>query len=145
MGSNRRQVDRAYQMIRHTNRKRIGILGFSFKEGTDDLRESPMVELVERLIGKGYQVSVYDKNVSLANLQGANRAYIEQEIPHIASLMCDSVEGVMAGSEVVIIGNKAPEFRRALEQVQPGQIIMDLVRIVEDTSHLNGQYQGICW
>jgi GDP-mannose 6-dehydrogenase len=145
MGSNRRQVERAYQMIRHANRKRIGVLGFSFKEGTDDLRESPMVELVERLIGKGYQVSVYDKNVSLANLQGANRAYIEQEIPHIASLMCDSIEAIMAESDVVVIGNKAPEFRRALEQVQPGQIIMDMVRITEDAGHLNGQYQGICW
>lgn len=145
MASNRRQVDRAYQMIRRTNRKRVGVLGFSFKAGTDDLRESPMVELVERLIGKGYHVTVYDRNVSLANLQGANRAYIEQEIPHIASLMCDSVAGVMAESEVVIIGNKAPEFSRVLEQVQPGQIIMDLVRIADDTSQLNGQYNGICW
>lgn len=143
--SNRRQIDMAYQMIRQTKQKRVGVLGFSFKAGTDDLRESPMVELVERLIGKGYQVSVYDKNVSLANLQGANRAYIEQEIPHIASLMCDSVEGVMAESDVIVIGNKAPEFRRVLEQVQPGQIIMDMVRITEDAGHLNGQYQGICW
>lgn len=145
MSSNQRQVDQAYQMIQRTKLKRIGVLGFSFKEGTDDLRESPIVELVERLIGKGYQVTVYDKNVSLANLQGANRAYIEQEIPHIASLMCDSVEEVMDASEVVVIGNKAPEFRRVLEQVEPGQVIVDLVRITEDANRLNGQYQGICW
>ncbi|MEJ2750376.1 MAG: UDP-glucose/GDP-mannose dehydrogenase family protein [Anaerolineae bacterium] len=145
MRSNRRQIDIAYQMIRRTKQKRVGVLGFSFKAGTDDLRESPMVELVERLIGKGYHVTVYDKNVSLANLQGANRAYIEQEIPHIASLMCDSVEGVMAESDVLIIGNKGPEFGSVLDQLRPGQTVLDLVRIAENTELLNGQYNGICW
>jgi GDP-mannose 6-dehydrogenase len=143
--SNRQQIEKAYQLIQATNKKRIGVLGFSFKAGTDDLRESPVVELVERLIGKGYQVSVYDKNVSLANLQGANRAYIEKEIPHIASLMCDSIEGVMAASEVVVIGNGALEFRQALDQVRPEQTILDLVRIEQETSQLNGQYNGLCW
>ena len=143
--SNRQQIEKAYQLIRRTNQKRIGVLGFSFKAGTDDLRESPVVELVERLIGKGYQVSVYDKNVSLANLQGANRAYIEKEIPHIASLMCDSIEGVMAVSEVVVIGNGALEFRKVLDQVRPEQTIVDLVRIEQETSQLNGQYNGLCW
>lgn len=143
--SNRRQINRAYQMVKRTQRKRIGVLGFSFKAGTDDLRESPVVELVERLIGKGYQVAVYDSNVSLANLQGANRAYIEREIPHIASLMCDSVEDVMAKSEVIIIGNGAEAFRQAPQLANPEQTVIDLVRIVSDTTAENGQYQGLCW
>lgn len=143
--SNRQQIDKAYQLIRRTRHKRVGVLGFSFKAGTDDLRESPMVELVERLIGKGYQLRVYDRNVSLANLQGANRAYIEKEIPHIASLMCDSIEDVLADCEVVVVGNGAPEFRQVLDQVQPEQIVIDLVRIGGETERLNGQYNGICW
>jgi GDP-mannose 6-dehydrogenase len=145
MRSNQQQIDNAFQMVKRTNCKRIGVLGFSFKAGTDDLRESPMVELVERLIGKGYQVAVYDKNVSLANLQGANRAYIEQEIPHIASLMCDDIEDVLAVSDVIIIGNGAAEFRQALEQAEPGQVIIDLVRIAEDANETEAQYNGICW
>jgi len=143
--SNRQQIDKAYQLIRRTRHKRVGVLGFSFKAGTDDLRESPMVELVERLIGKGYQLRVYDRNVSLANLQGANRAYIEKEIPHIASLMCDSIEDVLADCDVVVVGNGAPEFRQALDQIRPEQTVIDLIRIGGETGQLNGQYNGICW
>ena len=145
MKSNQQQIDIAYQMVRRTNCKRIGVLGFSFKAGTDDLRESPMVELVERMIGKGYQVAVYDKNVSLANLQGANRAYIEQEIPHIASLMCDSIEDVLAISDVIIIGYRTAEFQRALHLAKPEQIIIDLERNVTDAEHIQARYDGICW
>lgn len=143
--SNKRQIDRAYQMVKRTQHKRVGVLGFSFKAGTDDLRESPVVELVERLIGKGYQVTVYDSNVSLANLQGANRAYIEREIPHIASLMCDSVEEVLEKSEVIIIGNGAEAFRHTPQMVKPEQTVIDLVRIIPDTTAENGHYQGLCW
>lgn len=145
MRSNCRQVDIAYQMIRRLNRKRIGILGFSFKAGTDDLRESPMVELVERLIGKGYQLKVYDKHVSLANLQGANRAYIEKEIPHIASLMCNSIEETLEASDVVVIGNHEPEFCKVLNDSYSVPMIIDLVRITGDINHRNGRYNGICW
>lgn len=143
--SNRQQIDKAYQLIRRTRHKRIGVLGFSFKAGTDDLRESPLVELVERLIGKGYQLRLYDRNVSLANLQGANRAYIEKEIPHIASLMCNSIEEVLADCEVVVVGNGAPEFQQVLAQVQPEQIVIDLIRIGGEVAELNGRYSGICW
>lgn len=143
--SNRRQIERAYQLVRQTNSKRVGVLGFSFKAGTDDLRESPVVELVERLIGKGYDVAVYDSNVALANLQGANRAYINQEIPHIASLMCDSIEDVLEVSEVVVIGNGAPEFRDVLAQMGSQHKVIDLVRIVDDPVPANGRYTGICW
>lgn len=143
--SNRQQIDLAYQMVKRASRKRIGVLGFSFKAGTDDLRESPMVELIEHLIGKGYQVTVYDRNVSLANLHGANRAYIEQEIPHIASLMADSVDAVLDNSDVIVVGNKSHEFKGALARLRDDQTMIDLVRVTDPQMASNGRYQGICW
>jgi len=143
--SNSRQVDLAYGMITRTSLKKVGVLGFSFKAGTDDLRESPIVELIERLIGKGYQVRVYDRNVSLANLRGANRVYIEQEIPHIASLMSDSIESILESSEVIVIGNNSPEFADIVSKVQSDRIVIDLVRVSGDHFNLNGNYRGICW
>lgn len=143
--SNRRQIDNAYQMVKATGRKNIGVLGFSFKAGTDDLRESPMVDLIERLIGKGYQVKVYDRNVSLANLYGANRAYIEKEIPHISSLMCESIDDVLSASEVIVIGNRAPEFRQALSRAGEHQAVIDLVRILDSPNGMVARYEGIGW
>jgi GDP-mannose 6-dehydrogenase len=143
--SNQMQIRRGFDLIKQTGCKKVGVLGFSFKAGTDDLRESPIVELIETLIGKGYQVKIYDKNVSLARLHGANRAYIEREIPHVATLMCDRLEAVLAESEVIVVGNKAPEFRQALEQIGPGQVVIDLVRIAQDVHYLPAGYQGICW
>ncbi|MBN1219966.1 MAG: UDP-glucose/GDP-mannose dehydrogenase family protein [Anaerolineae bacterium] len=143
--SNEYQIKQGLDLIRQRGYKKVGILGFSFKADTDDLRESPLVELIETLIGKGYQVKVYDKNVSLARLHGANRAYIEREIPHIATLMCTSIEEVLTGSEVIVIGNKAPEFYPVLQQVSQEQVIIDLVRILEDVDRLDAQYEGICW
>jgi GDP-mannose 6-dehydrogenase len=145
MRSNSRQIETALQMVQQAKRKKIGVLGFSFKAGTDDLRESPVVELIERLIGKGYEVRVYDKNVSLANLQGANRAYIEREIPHIASLMADTLEEILRTSEVIVIGNRDKEFKRVLNEAQPTQLIIDLVHIGEDGQRSRDGYQGICW
>jgi GDP-mannose 6-dehydrogenase len=121
------------------------MLGFSFKAGTDDLRYSPQVELIERLIGKGYDVKLFDRNVSLARLHGANRAYIEKEIPHIATLMCSSIDDVVAESEVIVIGNRDETFAHVLQKLRKDQTIIDLVRITHDVSSLNGQYQGICW
>jgi GDP-mannose 6-dehydrogenase len=143
--SNRRQIDRAYQMIKRTGHKRVGVLGLSFKAGTDDLRESPLVELIERLIGKGYQVLVYDRNVSLAHLHGANRAYIEKEIPHIASLMRDSVEAVVTKSDVIVVGNRAAEFGQALDHTGPKQVVIDLVRLMDSPNGMPARYEGICW
>lgn len=142
--SNERQIDIAYQMVRRTACRRIGVLGFSFKAGTDDLRESPMVALIEMLIGKGYEVAVYDRNVSLANLHGANRAYIEQEIPHIAQLMRDSMAEVVEHGELLVIGNRSPEFKDALTTLREDQIVLDLVRISELPPD-NPNYLGICW
>jgi GDP-mannose 6-dehydrogenase len=145
MRSNQGQIERALQMIRRTGRRRVGVLGLSFKAGTDDLRESPVVELTERMIGRGYQVRVFDRNVSLANLQGANRAYIEKEIPHIASLMAETVDDVLASSDVVVVGNRDPEFARALDEARPDQTIVDLVRIGLPPEGTGAVYQGIAW
>ena len=142
--SNRLQVERAVEMVLSTNKKRIGILGLSFKAGTDDLRESPMVTLVETLIGKGFQLAIYDRDVSLARLFGANKEYIEREIPHISQLMRSSLGEVLEHSDVLIIGNKASEFREIETQLREGQMIIDLVRLFGERTS-DGSYQGICW
>lgn len=142
--SNRLQIDRALNMVTQTGKKRIGVLGFSFKAGTDDLRESPMVNLIETLIGKGYQLSIYDRDVSLAKLFGANKEYIEREIPHISQLMCDSIAQVVAQSDVIIIGNKSPEFQELKTAGREDQTVIDLVRLFSSDATPAG-YQGICW
>jgi GDP-mannose 6-dehydrogenase len=143
--SNRQQVERAIEMVLRTGRKRIGVLGFSFKAGTDDLRESPMVALIETLIGKGMQLAIYDRDVQLARLFGANKEYIEREIPHVSQLMRPSIEEVLEHAEVLIIGNKADEFRDVVaENLREDQTVIDLVRLF-DNRLTNGAYQGICW
>ena len=143
--SNSLQVDRAYQMIKQIGCKRVGVLGFSFKDGTDDLRESPLVELIEHLIGKGYQLTVYDRNVNLSKLQGANQAYIEKEIPHIAQLMAKSVDEVLENSDVVILGNKSEGYQSIAPKLRDDQVVIDLVRAVDGAVTSNGHYRGICW
>jgi GDP-mannose 6-dehydrogenase len=141
--SNRRQIETAIDMVVRTGSKRIGVLGFSFKAGTDDLRESPIVTLIETLIGKGYQLSIYDRDVSLARLAGANKEYIEREIPHISQLMRSSIDEVLASADVVILGNKADEFRVVETRLKDGQLLIDLVRLFDRRS--DDSYQGICW
>ncbi|MGH9903115.1 MAG: UDP binding domain-containing protein, partial [Pyrinomonadaceae bacterium] len=142
--SNRRQIERAVEMVLRTGKKRVGVLGFSFKAGTDDLRESPMVTLIETLIGKGIQLAIYDRDVSLARLFGANKEYIEREIPHISQLMRASVGEVLDSSEVVIIGNKAEEFREIESRLRGDQKVIDLVRLFDGRA-TDDQYEGICW
>lgn len=142
--SNRIQVERGLDLIMAQNRKKIGVLGFSFKAGTDDLRESPLVEVIERLLGKGFDIRIYDKNVRIASLVGANKDYILNHIPHISSLMTDSMDEVLEHAEVIVIGNGAEEFRSVPDQLKEGQQVIDLVRVGSQTSD-GGAYQGICW
>jgi GDP-mannose 6-dehydrogenase len=141
--SNRLQIERAVEMILATGKKRVGVFGFSFKAGTDDLRESPMVTLIETLIGKGFQLMVYDRDVSLARLVGANKEYIERQIPHISQLMRTTIDEVMNFAEVIVLGNKAEEFKEIESKRTEEQLIIDLVRLFERQSDEN--YQGICW
>jgi GDP-mannose 6-dehydrogenase len=144
LASNRLQVERAVQMILARERRKVGVLGFSFKAGTDDLRESPVVELVERLIGKGLDLRLYDRNVSLAKLVGANRDYILRVIPHISRLMVDDPGEVIDHGEIIVIGNGDPEFADALGSLRDDQFVLDMVR-VSNRGQLNGHYDGINW
>lgn len=143
--SNKIHIQRAVDWILTRNKKHVGVLGLSFKGGTDDLRESPVVEMVETILGKGFTVSIYDANVNLARLVGANKRYIEQEIPHISSLMKKSVAEVLDSSDVIVIGNKAEAFREALQNLKPHQAVLDLVRITDTLPKTGGSYNGICW
>ena len=142
--SNEVQIDRAFKMISDQNVKKISILGFSFKEGTDDLRESPVVELIERLIGKGADLRLYDKNVTLAALTGANRDYILNHIPHISRLMVDNIKAAVDHADLIIIGNKSPEFVEWIDKIPSNKHILDLVRIAKDVRPV-ANYEGICW
>jgi GDP-mannose 6-dehydrogenase len=143
--SNQRQIERGLAMIAARGKRRIGVLGFSFKAGTDDLRESPMVEVIERLIGKGYELRLYDKSVNMARLTGANRDYILNHIPHISRLMQPSIDAVLDHAEVLVIGNAASEFGAALARLRPGVEVIDFVRAAGDRRSTAGQYEGICW
>ena len=145
LGSNQLQIQHAIEEIVDTGKKRVGLLGFSFKAGTDDLRESPIVILAEMLLGKGLSLCIYDKNVSLAKLVGANKEYIERQIPHLSSLLCPSIEQVIDTSDVIVIGNKSAEFAEALTRCRPDQIVIDLVRLPIVGSLLQADYRGICW
>src|SRR3954467_1153291 len=142
--SNQLQIERGVQAVLDKGNKKVGILGFSFKAGTDDLRESPMVELTERLIGKGYDLRIYDRSVSLACLHGANRDYILNKIPHISRLMVPTIDDVLAHAETIVIGNGAPEFAEVPKRIGEGQTIIDFVR-VSDSRSIAGIYEGICW
>ena len=142
--SNDYQLQRVLQMIYGLGKRKIGILGFAFKGGTDDLRESPVVTLIETLIGKGYKLSLYDSNVSYARLLGKNKEYIETHVPHMVDLIKDTVQQVCDESEVIIIGTKSKEFVNVFDLVSPDQTIIDLVRLDKNrTTEQN--YVGICW
>ncbi|MEO5898381.1 MAG: UDP-glucose/GDP-mannose dehydrogenase family protein [Vicinamibacterales bacterium] len=146
LSSNELQIKHAVDMVVETGKKKIGLLGFSFKAGTDDLRESPIVILAEALLGKGYSLRIYDRNVSLARLVGANKEYINTQIPHLSSLLSESLDEVVASSEVIVVGNGSSEFAGALRNTRPDQTIIDLFRVKGITrKEIPGDYSGICW
>jgi GDP-mannose 6-dehydrogenase len=142
--SNEMQIARGLQLIMQRGHKQIGILGFSFKAGTDDLRESPVIEVIERLIGKGHDLRIYDKNVKMAKLVGANRDFILNRIPHISRLMVDDVDAVLKHAQTVVIGNNDPEFRHVPARLREDQYLVDFIRVLPGKSQ-NGKYDGICW
>jgi GDP-mannose 6-dehydrogenase len=141
--SNHKQIEKGLKMVMDKGSKKVGILGFSFKAGTDDLRESPLVDVIEQLIGKGYELRLYDRNVNLAALTGANQDYILNMIPHISKLMMTSMAGVLDFADTIVIGNGAAEFKDVPNMLRPGQNLVDLVRISKE--HSGGAYDGICW
>jgi len=141
--SNQLQLEKGIRMVLDKGHRRVGVLGISFKAGTDDLRESPVVDLIEHLLGKGCELKVYDRNVRLAALMGANRDFIMNRIPHIAALLVPDMAQVMQFADTLVIGNGDPEFEEALANVRPDQTVVDLVRINGGSSREN--YDGICW
>jgi len=144
--SNKKQIEKVIKKLYEYKGRPIGFLGLSFKHGTDDLRESPIVEVIEAMIGKGFTVSIYDKYVSIAKLVGSNKEYIEKEIPHISSLMCSTPQELIQKSDVIIVGNYSDEFKEALKsEINKNHVVIDLVRISEEPAVIKGTYYGICW
>jgi GDP-mannose 6-dehydrogenase len=143
--SNDVQIQRAIQMVESTGRRKVGVVGLSFKAGTDDVRESPMVALVETLVGRGYQVGVYDPNVDPALLIGANRSFLERELPHIASLMHQDVGSLVEKHEVIVVGHDDSDVQHVLTLTDPNHVVIDLVGIGRRGSRGNGGYYGIGW
>ena len=142
--SNEMQVNRGLRLIMDKGNKRIGVLGFSFKAGTDDLRESPVIEVTERLIGKGYDLRLYDSNVKIASLVGANRDFILNRIPHISRLMVAGIDEVLDHAQTIVIGNNDAEFSSVPGRLRDDQVLVDFVRIASRRRE-QGKYDGICW
>ncbi|MBB3017783.1 GDP-mannose 6-dehydrogenase [Microvirga lupini] len=143
MDANEEQLRRAYSMVAATGKRRIGIIGLSFKPETDDLRESPLVELAERLYGRGYDIRIYDPNIQVSKLTGANLQFVKAHLPHLASLLTADVNEVIDHADAFVLGNRE-EAKRLLSIVQDDRPLIDLVRI--DQTRCSGDfYQGICW
>lgn len=145
MPSNQLQIERAIEFIRQTGKKKVGVLGMSFKAETDDLRESPIVQVVSTLIGKGYELSIYDRNISWTELFGSNLGFLEHELPYAETLKAESVDDLIARSDVIVVANPAAEFRAVPQKMREDQIMVDLVRIVDDPATVRGTYIGISW
>jgi GDP-mannose 6-dehydrogenase len=143
--SNKAQIAGVVRTLRAFKGKKIGFLGLSFKGGTDDLRESPIVEVIETLLGKGFDLRIYDKYVSIARLLGANKAYIEKEIPHIADLIEDKIEDLAAYADVLVIANHSAEYAALAKTLDRRKTLIDLVRIVDEPARLRAAYHGIAW
>ena len=143
--SNLNQIARAIAIVESAMRQRIGVLGLSFKPATDDVRESPTITLIETLVGRGYEVAVYDEIVNPAKLIGANRAFLERALPHIASLMQSSIEDVIQKSEVIVVANGSPAFAQVAELLREDQVLIDLVGSAKHHTNMRGSYEGICW
>lgn len=142
--SNQFQIQRAIDLVMESGARKVGILGLTFKPGTDDLRESPLVGLCEALIGKGVDLTIYDPNLALSNLVGTNKAYIEEQLPHIQRLLCDSFEELLARNEFIIVGNRYENLKNKLISLNGHSRVLDLVRFF-DNGNAPSHYQGICW
>jgi len=143
MRSNAAQVQKAFDIIASHDSRKVALLGLSFKAGTDDLRESPQVELAEMLIGKGFDLSIYDRNVEYARVHGANKDYIESKIPHVSSLLNSDLDDVVAKADIIVLGNSDERFAKLAEQAPSGKRVIDLVGFMPHAS--NGVAEGICW
>ncbi len=142
--SNAVQVQLGLQLIMSAGKKRIGFLGMAFKPDTDDLRESPLVTIIETLLGKGYHVRIFDRNVCTSRLIGANQRFIAEHIPHLSSLLVEDLGELTAQADVVVVGHAAPEFVQAVESLRADQMVIDLARPAKQLTTA-ARYEGICW
>jgi GDP-mannose 6-dehydrogenase len=145
LSSNSDHLQRAVELVERTGKRRVGLFGLSFKPGTDDLRESPLVELAERLHGKGYDLRIYDANVNISRLLGANREFIETRLPHLAQLLTDSVDDVLEHAEVCVVGTRDPAVLSALP---PGddRLLIDLIHLPDaEARRADSGYHGLAW
>jgi GDP-mannose 6-dehydrogenase len=145
LDSNSEHIERIVKLIENAGSKRVGVLGLSFKAGTDDLRGSPVIRIVETLVGKGYEVSIYDANIDLDRIIGTNRQFLEKEVPYLPSILKSSIDQVMDSSDVIVIANRSREFAAVIDSIRPGQVLVDVVGITERTPPVKGKYFGICW
>jgi GDP-mannose 6-dehydrogenase len=145
LASNQLQIDQAFNLIKRTGKTKVGVLGLSFKAGSDDLRESPTVALIEKLIGKGYHVSIYDDDVTLSEISGKNKQFIERILPHISSLMKSSLPEVLEKSEVLALCKKNKKFESAVTDADGKLAVIDLVRMFRNGAKMPKRYEGICW
>ncbi len=145
MRSNVTQVQNAFDIISGYDKRKVSLLGLSFKAGTDDLRESPLVELAEMLIGKGFDLKIYDSNVEYARVHGANKDYIESKIPHVSSLLDSDFDAVIGHSDIIIVGNRDEKFRALVDAVPQGKQVLDLVGFMPSTTSVEDRNEGICW
>lgn len=143
--SNEQHLDRAVDMVLATGKKKIGVLGLSFKAATDDLRESPQVRLIKRLLGEGCSIKIWDDNVSLGRLLGSNREYIEQTIPHIGQLLENDLAQMMCDAEVIVIGTRGICRDQLLQYLHPNHVVLDLVNLERERRPAAAHYEGICW
>jgi GDP-mannose 6-dehydrogenase len=142
--SNDYQIQRGLKLVYDTEKTKIGFLGFAFKEGTDDMRESPIITMIETLIGKGYELALYDNNVLMSKLLGKNKDFVIGRIPHISRLLKETIEEVVEHADVIVIGNNPKGFATAVAGIAPEKIIIDLVRVDKEKIS-SGNYVGICW
>lgn len=143
--SNQIQIERAVEYIRQTGKRKVGVLGMSFKAETDDLRESPIIQVVSTLIGKGYELCIYDRNISWTELFGSNLGFLEHELPYAEKIKAESVDELLERSEIIVVANPADEFKDVPRRMRGDQVMVDLVRILDDPSEATGEYIGISW
>jgi GDP-mannose 6-dehydrogenase len=145
LASNEEQVRRAFDLVRAAGNRRVGLIGLAFKGGTDDLRESPAVELAERLFGKGYDLRIFDHDVCLGRLTGANLAFIQGRIPHLASLLTDDLHAVASHGDTLVLAHAGIPQGRSLPTLRQDQTLVDLARLPDAARPTGGRYEGICW
>jgi GDP-mannose 6-dehydrogenase len=144
LGSNREHIDLALRKVNELGGRRIALLGLAFKSGTDDLRESPMLELVERLLGKGNAVVIHDEHISPSRLTGSNREYVMQKLPHIASLLVEDLSQALDDADIVIVAHSNAAFSDLMNRVRPDQMVLDLTGVARPSSP-TANYVGLTW